>query len=189
MARIKIEISARHVHLNHADLEKLFGSGYNLKILRELSQKGQFASRERVIVKTKKGEFPTVRVLGPMRRNTQVEISMTDARKLGIEPPVKRSGNLEGSVGAFLIGPRGKVKLKNGIIIAKRHIHCSDKEAKKYKVKDGEEVSVKVDGERSLTFHKVVVRIRKDFSWSMHVDADEGNAAGVTQGAVGEVIR
>jgi len=189
MQKIPIEISARHIHVCQKDLDVLFGRGYNLKPLRELSQKGQFASKERVGIKTRKGEFPQVRILGPVRKHTQVEISTTDARKLGIEPPVRMSGNIKGSLGIKIIGPKSKIKIKEGLIIARRHIHCGKRETKKYGVREGQKVSVKAEGDRSLTFHEIAVRVRSDFKWGMHVDTDEANAAGVGEEGVGEVIQ
>lgn len=188
MAKISIEISARHIHLSQEHLEKVFGQGYELRKLRELSQKGEFASKERVAVKMGGGEFPRMRVLGPVREQTQIEVSATDAHKLGACPPVRLSGDLKGSAGAQVIGPRGKVKLREGVIIAKRHIHASPKEAKKYGLKNGQKVSVKVKGARGLTFHEVVVRVDEDFRWGLHVDVDEANGAGVGEEGVGEVI-
>ena len=188
MTKINIEVSARHVHLSQEHLEKLFGRKHKLKPVKPLSQKGQFAAEETVRIKNKQGKIKKVRVLGPVRRHTQIEISQTDAYKFKISPPVRKSGDLKGSAGLVLIGPKGKVKLKRGVIIAWRHIHIHPKDAKKYGLADGDRVSVKIENKRGVTFHNVLVRVRKDFVWRMHVDTDEGNAAGVAGTAKGELI-
>jgi len=190
MSKIKIEVSARHCHISRKDLDKLFGKGYKLTVYKELSQPGQFAAEETLIVKTKGGKIENMRILGPVRKNTQIEISATDARILKINPPVNLSGNLRGSSGAILVGLRGTLKLKKGIIIAKRHLHCNKKQALELGIKKGQKVSVKTLGDRSVTFHNILVRVREDFDLSIHIDTDEGNASlagGIC--AEGEIIK
>lgn len=187
--KIRIEVSARHCHLSQKDLDKLFGKGYRLKPLKELSQKKQFAAEETIVLKTKDGQIDNLRILGPVRTETQVELAMTDARKLRITPPVRLSGDIKGSAGGILAGPEGEVKLKEGIIIAKRHIHANSAQAKKFGLKKDMIVSIRTAGDRSATFHNVPVRIDGDYDLSFHIDTDEGNASspnGVC--SVGEII-
>ena len=175
--KIKIEISARHCHLSSKDLEKLFGKNYQLKSAKPLSQSGQFVARETIGVKTPDGCINNVRILGPARGITQVEISRTNARQLNINSPVRESGNIKKSAGIELIGPNGTVKIKEGVIVAERHIHCDKATAKKLGLKNNQRISVKTNGVRSLTFNNVVVKIRADFSLAFHIDTDEANAA------------
>jgi len=190
MIKVPLEVSARHVHLSKEDLEKLFGKGYELTVIKAISQRGQYAARETVTLKTEKGEIPNVRIVGPVRKQSQVEISRTDALKLGLNPPLRVSGGVEGSPGIILIEPEGnKIELKEGVIIAKRHIHASPEEAAMYGLKNGQIVSVKVGGERGLTFDNVVVRIDPTFVWAFQLDTDEANAAGIGKEQMfGEVI-
>lgn len=175
--KIKIEISARHCHLSDKDLERLFGRHYQLKPIKALSQPGQFASQETIDIETPNGRINNVRILGPTREATQVEISQTDARQLDIYPSIRQSGDLKGSAGAELIGTKGKIKIKEGVIIAGRHIHCDPTTAKKIGLKDSQRVSIKTVGIRSVIFDNVIVRIREDFSLAFHIDTDEGNAS------------
>ena len=172
---------------NKKTLEKLFGKGYKLTPDYPLSQKGEFAAKERVILKTKKGEIKRVRIIGPLRKKTQIEISRTDAFHLKINPPLRLSGDLKNTPGITLIGPKGEVKLKQGVIIAARHIHCDPKTAKKLNLKHGDKVSVRIKGKRGLIFNNVVVRIRKNFVWRMQIDTDEANAAGIRKTGIGSV--
>ena len=184
-----IETSARHVHLSRAHLDILFGEGYELHPKKELSQPGQYACEERVIVAGPKGRFPAVSILGPVRPHSQVELSFSDARALGIKAPVRESGDLADSPGCKLVGPRGTVELAEGVIIAKRHIHATPADAEKYGLRDKQVVQVKYDGEgRALIFGDVVVRVRPDFSLAMHIDTDESNAGRVASGALGEIL-
>ncbi len=186
--KIKIEISARHAHLSKEDLERLFGPGYELKKIKDLSQKGEFASSDKITVKGPKGQLE-VRVLGPVRKKTQVEITKTEARTLGIDPPVRISGDHSDTPGALLSGPAGSSEIASGVIIAKRHIHCSPEEAEERGLKDGQTVSVRCAGDRGITFHETQLRTRDIFVWHMHIDTDEANAAGVDmQNNEGEVI-
>jgi putative phosphotransacetylase len=186
---VMIETSARHVHVSRADLDILFGEGYELHPKKELSQPGQYACEERVAVAGLKGRFPAVSILGPVRPQTQVELSLSDARALGIKAPVRESGDVAHSPGCKLAGPKGTVELSEGVIIAKRHIHATPADAEKYGLRDKQVVQVKYDGEgRALIFGDVVVRVRPDFSLAMHIDTDESNAGRVASGALGEIL-
>lgn len=188
--KVLVEISARHVHLSDEHLEVLFGKGHTLTNLKELSQPGQFATEERVTIKGPKGEMSRVIVLGPTRPETQVEVSATDARSLGVSAQIRMSGDIEGTTGMTLVGPAGTVELDKGVIVAKRHIHLSDLEAKEYGLEDHQVVSVKIETEqRSLTFGDVVVRVNPNFKAAMHIDTDEGNAAGIAGSTMGEIIK
>lgn len=187
--KIPIEISARHLHLSQKDLECLFGKGYQLTKKRELSQPGEFAANETVEVRFNDKKISKVRVVGPVRPKTQLELSLTDAYNLGLEVPIRKSGNLKGTPGILLIGPKGKLNLKQGVICAWRHIHLNPKEAKKLKVKNGEMVSVKVGGKRSITFHNVEIRVGENYKLCCHLDTDEGNAAGIIKKGVGVLIK
>lgn len=180
-ARIKIEISARHVHLNEKSLEKLFGRGQQLKLMHPLSQENEFAAKETVVMKMADKLIKKIRVLGPLRRYTQVEISKTDAVYLGLNPPARMSGDLKGTPGAYLIGSKGKLRLKRGVILARRHIHCSPAQAAKYNLKHKQLVKVKIGGERGLVFDKVMIKVKEGYDWHMHLDTDEANAAGINQ--------
>ncbi len=186
---IQIEVSARHMHLSKEDLKNLFGEEHELKELKKLSQKGEFASPDTVILTTSKGSLEKVRVVGPLREKTQVEISKTEARLLGLNPPLKVSGDVKGSERITIIGPVGEVETTEGVIIAKRHLHASPAEAAQLGVKDGDLVSVKVAGERGLIFNEVAVRVKDNFVLKVHIDTDEANAAGLMGGEMGEVIR
>jgi len=177
--KIPIEISARHVHLSKPDLEKLFGSGFELKKYKDLSQPGQFAAEETVRLVGPRGEVDSVRILGPCRAQTQVEVSETEARQLGVNPPVRDSGNLDGTPGIKLIGPAGEVDLTRGVILALRHIHIDPETAAKLKVKNYDRVKVDTSGMRDLLFENVLVRVSPDFRLTMHIDTDEANAAGI----------
>ena len=188
--KILVEVSARHLHLCQQDLETLFGAGAKLNYRRELSQPGQYVCEERVEIAGPKGSLKGVSVLGPLRPATQVEVSLTDARAIGITIPVRESGVLEGSAGCTIIGPAGKVELSQGLIAAKRHIHISPEDAAQQGVADKEIVEVKITTpERSLTFGDVVVRVNKDFNTSMHLDTDEAHAALVVGEVYGEIVR
>lgn len=186
---VLIETSARHVHVSRRVLDILFGEGYELTHKKDLSQPGQFACEERVQVIGPKNSFPAVSILGPVRPETQVELSAGDARAIGVKAPIRESGDLKGSAGCKLIGPKGEVELEDGVIIAKRHIHATPEDAEKYGLVDKQIVSVKVDTpERSLIFGDVVVRVSKNYALAMHIDTDESNAAGCTPGLMGEIL-
>lgn len=191
MKKILIETSARHIHLCAETMEKLFGKGVNLTVKKELSQPGQFASGERLEVVGPKKSIANVSILGPLRREDQVEVSLTDARTLGVAAPVRESGDVEGSAGCKLVGPCGEVEIKQGVIAAKRHIHMTPKDAKELGVKDRDIVMVKVlnDTGRSLIFGDVVVRVNDNYALAMHVDTDEANAAGLSGEVYGEIVK
>lgn len=189
--QVLVEISARHVHVSQEDLETLFGKGYELTVKKELSQPGQFACEERVKVIGAKGEFPAVSILGPVRKETQVEVSLTDARSIGVQAPVRESGDLEGSGACKLVGPAGEVELEKGVIAAKRHIHATTADAEKMGLENGEIVSVEIPtaNGRNLTFGDVVVRVSDSYALAMHIDTDEANAAGMAPNTMGTVIK
>ena len=189
MASVIIETSARHVHVTVEDLHKLFGEGYELTVKKMLSQPGQFASNERVTIVGPKRSLENVSILGPCRKESQVEISATDARSIGISAPVRESGVLEGTPGCKLVGPAGEVELEKGVIVAKRHIHLDTKTAAEFGLEDKQVVSAKVEtAERSLIFGDVVVRVSDSYSPAMHVDTDEGNAAGLAGNEEVEIL-
>lgn len=176
---IPVGVSNKHIHLSKEHLEILFGPDYRLTEKKALGQPGQYAAEETVTVRGPKGEFKNVRILGPVRPKTQLEISKTDSFKLGVKSPIKESGDLTGSPGLELIGPKGKVKLEEGTIVALRHIHMTPEEARKMEVKDGDFVDVKVYGQRSATMSNVLIRVSDKYSLEMHVDTDEANAMGL----------
>ena len=187
--KVLVETSARHVHVTRETLDILFGEGYELTVKKELSQPGQFASNERVAVVGPKGSFPAVSILGPVRPANQVELSLTDARSIGVTAPIRESGDIEGSGACKLVGPKGEVEIDCGVIAAKRHIHATPEDAEKYGLEDKQVVSVKIDSNgRSLIFGDVVVRVSPKFSLAMHIDTDESNAAGAVPGLMGEII-
>lgn len=188
---IPIEISARHIHLTLETFQKLFGVGAKLHLYRYLSQPGQYAARETLRVVTPHGSFQHIRIIGPCRDYLQLEISKTDAYRLGIDPPVCVSGDLEESVGGVeLIGQKSRIRIRKGVIIAQRHLHISPDEAIKLKVKQGSLISIKTRGQRALTFHNVYVRSREGIDeLAFQLDTDEANAAGVKQGELGEIVR
>jgi len=183
MPKIPIEISARHCHLSQKDADKLFGTGYVFKKLKDLSQPGEYATKDTITLKTKAGEL-SLRVLMPVRSASQIELAKSDAYKLKINPPVRISGDLAGTLGGNLVGSIGTIRLKQGIIIAQRHFHCSPDKAKLFGVRKGQKISVKTTGERALTFHNVIVRVSDKYGCSMHIDVDEGNA-GLVGGVCG----
>ena len=179
--QVPVGVSNRHIHLSQADVETLFGPGYQLTKKKELMG-GQFAANECcTIVGLKLRAIENVRVLGPARKATQVEISQTDARKLGVNVPVRESGDVAGSAPIAIVGPKGAVFCKEGCIIAARHIHMSPADAAKAGVKDGDYVSVSVDNERGTTFDKVKIRVDESFTLEMHIDTDEANASEIKQ--------
>lgn len=188
---VLVEISARHVHLSQADLETLFGKGYELTVKKALSQPGQFASNEKVRVIGTKGEFPAVSILGPVRKATQVEISLTDARSIGVNAPVRESGDIAGSGACRLVGPAGEIEISEGVIAAKRHIHATVADAERMGLKNGQIVAVEIPtaNERSLTFGDVVVRVSDSYALAMHIDTDESNAAGMAPNSIGKIIK
>ncbi len=185
-----IETSARHLHVTQEVLETLFGEGYELTVKKELSQPGQFATNERVAVVGPKGSFPSVSILGPVRPETQVELSASDARSIGVAAPIRESGDIAGSGACKLVGPKGEVELAEGVIVAKRHIHATPEDAEKLGVQDKEIVNVKVESDgRSLVFGDVIVRVSPKYALAMHIDTDESNAALVTPGMMVEIVK
>lgn len=185
---IPVGVSGRHVHVSREHLNILFGEGYELQNLKDLSQPGQFAAKETIDLVGTKGSFKNVRILGPVRPKTQVEISLTDSIKLGIAPPVRDSGDVSQSPGLTLVGPNGSVLINEGVIAAMRHIHMTPEDAAAFGVKDKEVVKVRLGGERGLTFSQVLIRVNSQFQLEMHIDTDEGNAAGVKTGDFAEII-
>lgn len=185
---LPVNTSARHIHLSRQHVDALFGAGYELTKMKDLMQPGEFACNETVAVIGPKGSFPKVRILGPIRGNTQLEVTLTDARQLGLQVPVRLSGNIDGTPGIVLEGPRGRVTIPQGVIVAARHIHLHTADAERFGVKHGQKVSIRTTGLRPLTFDDVVVRVSEKFVAEMHVDTDEGNAAGLKDGDMVEIL-
>lgn len=192
IVKVPVEVSARHCHLSKKDLESLFGVGYNLQKLKQLSQPSDFACQETVCIKfglpTGGKKIEKVRIVGPVRNQTQVEISLTDAIGSGVVPPVKLSGDLPGTTPVEIIGPNGSVNLNEGLIIALRHLHCATNEASKLGLKNGDKVAIRISGDRQLVFEKVVVRVKDDYRLCLHLDTDEGNSAGINKIGEGIII-
>ena len=186
-----VETSARHVHVTQETLEKLFGEGYQLTVKKELSQPGQYASNERVTVVGPKKEIANVSILGPCRKLNQVELSATDARSIGIDAPIRESGDVAGSGACTLVGPAGKVELSEGVIVAKRHIHMTEKDAETFGVKNGEIVNVLVENGngRKTIFGDTVIRVSNSYALAMHVDTDESNAAACEREQMGPIVK
>ena len=175
--KIPIETSARHIHVSEKDFKKLFGEDASLHYVHELSQPGQYLCQERITVVGPRGRFENVAILGPYRKETQIELSMTDTRKIGLPGIIRQSGHTDGTPGCKLVGPKGTIELEKGVIVAKRHIHMTPLEASRAHVKDNDEVFVITQSyERGLIFADVVVRVSPTFKLSMHVDTDEANA-------------
>ncbi len=183
---VELEASGRHVHVTAQTAKALFGHG--LTPQRPLSQPGQYLSRERVTVRGPKGEFREVAVLGPERKEDQVEISLTDGRTLGIHPPVRLSGDTHNTPGAVLVGEKGSVTLDHGVIVARRHIHLTPEDAAQFGVKDGQRVKLQTFTARPLIFDDVTVRVSKSFAPYVHLDYDESNACGFQKGDLGRIL-
>ncbi len=185
-----VETSARHVHVTQETLEKLFGQGYQLTVKKELSQPGQFAANERVTVVGPKREIANVSILGPCRKINQVELSATDIRSIGVEAPVRESGDIAGSGACKIVGPAGEVELSEGVIVAKRHVHMTEKDATDFGVKNGDIVNVLVDtgAGRKTVFGDTVIRVSDKFTLAMHIDTDESNAAACGRDVTGSLI-
>ncbi len=187
--KILVETSARHMHVSPADLETLFGPGHQLTPKKDLSQPNQFAAEEKVTLVGPRGEMKMT-ILGPTRNSTQVEISMTDARTLGLKAPVRESGDTAGSSGCKLVGPAGEVELQEGVIVAKRHIHATPEDAEKLGVKDKDVVNVLVETDgRQLVFGDTIVRVHPTYALAMHIDTDESNAAGAAGEVYGTIVK
>lgn len=179
--KVPVEVSARHCHLSAQDLEKLFGPGHELTKIKQLSQPSEFACQETVDIKFGEKEIKNVRVVGPLRKQTQVEVSVTDAMGSGANLPVRLSGDLQNSAPIVLLGPKGSVELNEGLIIARRHLHCATDQAKELGLKNGSLVSVEIKGERAVIFHCVEARVKDDYKLCLHLDTDEGNTAGISK--------
>ncbi|WP_407691432.1 phosphate propanoyltransferase [Robertmurraya mangrovi] len=178
-SHVPVSISARHIHLSQEHIDILFGQGHQLTKFKDISQPGQFACNEKVTLQGPKGTIENVRVLAPIRPKTQVEVARTDARKLGVNPPVRESGNVAGSAPITLIGPEGVVELQEGCIIADRHIHMTPEDARSFGVVDKQKVSVLVEGEKAGVMGKVTIRVRPNYALDMHIDTDDANAFGL----------
>lgn len=188
-SKMVVNLSNRHIHVNAEDLEILFGKGHKLTKTKDLVQPGQFACAEMVTIKGPRGSFENVRILGPERRETQCEILASDRFKLGVpDCPVRESGHLEGSSPFEVIGPAGSIKKEKGLIVAKRHIHFSPEDAVRFDVQDKQEVSLKVGDERGAIFLNVVCRVSPIYALECHLDFDEGNAVGIGNGSLGEIV-
>ncbi len=187
---VLVETSARHIHVSQADLDTLFGKGYQLTKKKDLSQPGQYACAERVDIVGPKKTLAGVSILGPVRPETQVELSLTDARSIGCAAPVRESGDIAGSGACKIVGPCGEVEISEGVIAAMRHIHMTTADAERMGLEDKQIVSVKIDSDgRSVTFGDVVVRVSDKYALAMHIDTDESNAGGVAPGTMGTVVK
>jgi len=186
--KVPVGLSNKHLHLSQEDLEALFGKGYELTPYKALKQPGQYAAEEKVDIVGPKGTIKGVRILGPVRKETQVELAITDARAIGVTAPVKESGKLEGTPGIKLVGPAGEIEIDYGVIIALRHVHLSAEQAKEAGVQDKQMISVRFGGERGVVFDNVLVRAGDGHEAEIHLDTDEGNAAGLKNGDLGELI-
>jgi putative phosphotransacetylase len=186
--QVSVGVSNRHLHLSEQDIETLFGKGHGLTFKKDLSQPGQFACEETVTLVGPKGEMPGVRVLGPARKESQVELAVTDAVKLGIKAPVRDSGNLENTPAIEIRNGEKKLFLDKGVIVAMRHIHATEEDARKYGLKDGDLVKVKADSPRGGEFDQVLVRVKNTYALDFHIDTDEANAFGLGNGDLVTVI-
>lgn len=185
----EVEASGRHVHLSRKELDALFGTGYELTKAKDLSQPGQYASKERLTVVGPKGAYHNVVILGPVRKESQVEVSLTDCLQLGVKAPIRESGDIEGTPGIVLVNGDKSVSLDKGLIVAKRHVHMTPEDAEKIGVNNHDIVKVKVEGARPLIFDDVVIRVSSKFATYMHIDYDEANACGFSKGIRGRIIK
>ncbi|MHC0036405.1 phosphate propanoyltransferase [Pseudoneobacillus sp. C159] len=186
---IPMAVSARHAHLSQADLEALFGEGYQLTKKADLSQPGQFAANETITIVGPRGSIENVRILGPARQLTQVEVSQTDSIKLGTKPPLRESGDIKDSSPITLVGPKGSLYKKEGLIVAQAHIHMTPEDAVLFRVENGEYVKIEVDGPRPVTLGKVLIRVSPRYKLEMHVDTDEANAGFISRKTVGKLVK
>lgn len=186
---VTVASSARHVHLCRADVERLFGAGYQLQRFKELSQPGQFACKEQVTVVGPRGRLEKVRVLGPERKATQVEVSVTDTFALGIKAPVRMSGKTQGTPGCKLIGPAGEIEVPEGVIVAARHLHLSAAQAALFGLQDGQAVRLRAEGERATILENVIVRAGDGHDMEVHIDTDEANAIALSCGTMMEILK
>lgn len=185
---LPIALSNRHIHISQKDLDTLFGEGYELTKMKDLSQPGQYACEEKVDVVGPKKTIKGVRILGPVRPATQLEVSITDAFTLGVSPIIRNSGDVTDTPGAKIVGPKGEIEIDKGIIVAARHIHMHTSDGEDFGVKDGQIVSIKTPGPRGLVFDNVLVRVHPSYALEMHVDIEEGNAAGIRNGDLVDII-
>ena len=185
---VPVASSARHVHLCRADVERLFGVGYRLQRLKDLSQPGQFACKEQVTVVGPRGQLERVRVLGPERKATQVEVSLTDTFGLGIKAPVRMSGKTQGTPGCKLVGPAGSIELSEGVIVAARHLHLSAAQAARFGLRDGQPVRLRAEGERATVLENVIVRAGDGHDMEVHIDTDEANAIAMAGSTMMEIL-
>ena len=186
---VLVEASGRHVHLSREDADALFGKGYEFKVKKDLSQPGQYACEERVDITGPKGTIKNVAILGPCRGKTQIEISMTDARQLGINAPVRLSGDIGGTPGCKISNNNREITVSQGVIVARRHIHVTPEDAQKFNIKNNDILKIKVFAKRPLIFDDICARISKDFSTAVHIDYDEANACGFSADTVGIIIK
>ena len=186
---IEIEASGRHIHLSRGDLEALFGAGYQLNRVKDLSQPGQYACAERLTLEGPKGKLERVVILGPERSESQAEISLTDAVALGVTPPVRLSGEVQGTPGITLRRGERELRRDRGLMVAKRHIHMTPETAEHYHIADKEILQVRVEGERAMVFDEVVARVSASYADAMHIDYDEMNAAGLSGTTYGIVMK
>lgn len=186
--KVSVGVSARHVHLNKETFQKLFNQP-DLTPLRTLDQKTQFAASEKVTIKVGEKEIPNVRIIGPLRNYNQIEISKTDSFKLKVNPPIKSSGDLEGSLPITIIGPNGKVDLEKGLILANRHIHINKEDLKKYNLKETDKIAIKVDGEKGGIMKNIHLKVQEDASLRLHLDTDDANAFNLKDNDEVEVLK
>lgn len=186
---VPVGLSNRHIHLSQEHIEVLFGEGHELTKIKDLGQPGQYACEEKIDLVGPKGTIKGMRVLGPARDKTQVEISFADGFVLGVKPPVRDSGDLAGSPGAKIVGPKGEVEIEEGIIAAARHIHMHTSDGEKFGINDKDIVKVRVEGKRGLVFENVLARVKSNYALEIHVDLEEGNAAGLRNGDMVEIIK
>lgn len=186
---VPVALSNRHIHLSRQHVDKLFGAGYQLTKLKDLSQPGQFAAKETVRLIGPKGVLEDVRILGPARGETQVELALSDGYRLGVIPPIRPSGNLKETPGCVVAGPKGVVELEYGVIAALRHIHMSTEDGQRFGIDDQQIVKVRCLGPRTLIFDQVLVRVNSNFHLEMHLDLEEGNAAGLKNGDLVQIIK
>ncbi len=186
---VPVSMSNKHVHISQQHLEILFGEGHKLTKMKDLSQPGQFACEEKIDIIGSKSTIKGVRILGPVRPETQIEISVFDARTLGVDAVVRPSGKLEGTPGCTIVGPKGQIQLERGVVVAARHIHMHTDDAPNFGLKDNDIVKVRVGEERAVVFENVVVRVHPEYALDMHIDIEEGNAAGIKNGDIGEIVK
>ncbi|MDD2350498.1 MAG: phosphate propanoyltransferase [Synergistaceae bacterium] len=187
--KIPVEASGRHVHLKREHVDLLFGKGYELTPRRDLSQPGQYLCEERLTLKTDKGILRNVAILGPVRKDTQVELSLTDAMSIGVDAPVKESGDIKGSASITIISDLGEVNIREGVIVAMRHLHTTPKDAVLLSVKDQDLISIRIDGLRPVIFEDVLVRVNEKYSTAVHIDYDEANACGYIPGTTASIVK